>query len=101
MNFGFNCTENSYVVVVDELTGMDPFAPIVVGVNAAGVLEGDAEGSWKFFGVERGEVIAPGGCGIGYRRLWGSGVSGGVVQQPLARPRGPDPRPRPKTYGGL
>ena len=46
LSVGFDGAEDSYFVVIDKMARMNPFAPILVGINSAGVLESDAEGGW-------------------------------------------------------
>ena len=54
IDVGFNCSEDSDIIFVDMLAGMDPFGPGVVGTYATGVLEADAEGC-GFFIVRKGK----------------------------------------------
>ena len=44
MDVSFYGSKNSYFVTIDGLTSVDPFAPVVVSVNAACVLKGDSKG---------------------------------------------------------
>ena len=46
LSVGFNSTKDSDVVLVDETARVNPFAPILVGIDSACVLESDAEGGW-------------------------------------------------------
>ena len=43
VNVGFDGAKNSYFVTIDGLASVNPFAPVVVSVNAACVLKGDAK----------------------------------------------------------
>ena len=44
VNVSFYSAKNSYFVAIDGLASVDPFAPVVVSVNAACVLKGDSKG---------------------------------------------------------
>ena len=63
VNVGFDCAKNSNFVTIYGLTSVNPFAPVVVGVNSACVLKSNAKGGWEVLRGNGGEVIAPGGCG--------------------------------------
>ena len=63
VNVGFDCAKNSNFVTIDCLASVNPFAPVVVGVNSACVLKSDVKGGGKVLSGNGGEVIAPGGCG--------------------------------------
>ena len=46
LSVGFDGAEDSDIVVIDKTARMNPFAPILVGIDSACVLESDAEGGW-------------------------------------------------------
>ena len=43
VDVSFYSAKDSYFVAIDCLASVDPFAPVVVSVNAACVLKGDAK----------------------------------------------------------
>ena len=46
LSVGFNGTKDSDVVLVYETARVNPFAPILVGLDSACILESNTEGGW-------------------------------------------------------
>ena len=46
MSVGFDGAEDPDIVVIDKTACMNPFAPILVGIDSACILESDAEVGW-------------------------------------------------------
>ena len=46
MSVGFDGAEDSYLVVIDKTARVNPFAPILVGIDSACILESNTESGW-------------------------------------------------------
>ena len=77
MGVGFNSTKDSDVVVVDEAASVNPFAPILVGIDSTGVLEGKTECCWLLGVGDRCQGVAPGVGGEGCLICWVRGLGAG------------------------
>ena len=66
LSVGFNGTKDSNVVLVDESASVNPFAPVLVGIDSACILESNTECGWLEGVGNRCHGVAPGLCGEGW-----------------------------------
>ena len=48
VNICFDCSEDTKLVLLDEMAGVGPFVPIFVSINSSSVLKADAESVFEF-----------------------------------------------------
>ena len=79
----FNCAKNSNLVCPDELACVDPFVPVIVGVDSACVLKCNTKARWLVGTGDGGDMITPCGSVDGGRgcllRKCGGGVCWSLV----------------------